>query len=716
MGSTNIYDAFSKNLNEELRKTSLALKGIGDESYTTFSRLAGETNDLYDDMRIKMEQYFSRLRELITLLQDAEQAQAQLVAKEGTMGQDEYGIQKGEIDTKIADFKEEISQLNRLLEQQMTDKNAPWSLPATKTSASAGDTDAAQVAKKEEENQQHLDTLLKQYQSHATRLASLVNSFEKEKELLEKAAQEARENNREAEAQRIEHALEKRTQAHTDALQRMEIEGQDFYQVLFGSLKEISQKELNAALKEAKKFIANLKKECKLSQEVEKAVGEVENQIKRVEGTDSNNAAKLEVHFKAASKALKDCADMCSYFHEGLGNALAVASEIAGAAGDVAGGIAVMGTNPVQGVGSIISGVTGLVGSFAKRNAENKKVLEQYRQSLTSTYVKEMEYNALLRERLRTQKQLGETSEAYFKRQGELLKDQQHASKSEYQQIMYKLGQEKYISGQKYTHGTWFRKAKVENQYDSLRGKSYEDMELLYTQGKMEGSAKELFERLRQLKEEGDNINEMLEQLQEQADQAWTGTTASAITDSIAQGFLDGNRSAEDFAGNFEEMMKKAMIQSIKMKHLEGPLNQWYADFAAKAENGGLTEGGIEELRAEYEKIINNTLGALEDMERITGMSLQKIEESTSSSNSLSGAYAKASQESIDLLAGQTGALRVNVEHIHNRMVDLYALQVQGWNDVLEIKQAVSQIEGHSRVTKEAVDRMSLHGIKINMN
>lgn len=82
-----------------------------------------------------------------------------------------------------------------------------------------------------------------------------------------------------------------------------------------------------------------------------------------------------------------------------------------------------MGTNPVQGVGSIISGVTGLVGSFAKRNAENKKILEEYRQSLTSTYIKEMEYNALLRERLRTQKALGETSGAYFKRQGELLKE-----------------------------------------------------------------------------------------------------------------------------------------------------------------------------------------------------------------------------------------------------------------------------------------------------
>ncbi|MCD7914051.1 MAG: hypothetical protein LUG96_01500 [Tannerellaceae bacterium] len=406
---------------------------------------------------------------------------------------------------------------------------------------------------------------------------------------------------------------------------------------------------------------------------------------------------------------------MCGHFSKGLGNALEVAAEIAGESGKVANGLAVMGTNPVQGVGSIISGVTGLVESFAKRNAENKKILEEYRQSLTSTYIKEMEYNALLREQLRTQKALGETSGAYFKRQGELLKEQEKAAKSEYQQILYKLGEEKYISGQKYTHGTWFRKARVEDQYESLRGKSYEDMELLYMQGKMEGSARELFERLKQLREEGDNINEMLEQLQEQADQAWTGTTASAITDSIAQGFLDGNRSVEDFAGNFEEMMKKAMIRSIQMKHLEGPLNQWYADFAAKAENGRLTRSGIEELRTEYEKIIHNTLGALEDMERITGLSLQKIDES-SSSNSLSGAYAKASQESIDLLAGQTGALRVNVEHIHTRMMDLYDLQVQGWNDVLDIKNAVHRIEGHSKVTKEAVDRMSLHGIKLHMN
>ena len=73
--------------------------------------------------------------------------------------------------------------------------------------------------------------------------------------------------------------------------------------------------------------------------------------------------------------------------------------------------------------------------------------------------------------------------------------------------------------------------------------------------------------------------------------------------------------------------------------------------------------------------------------------------EETASDNSLKGAYAKASQESIDLLAGQAGAQRVLMEDIKAQLVpiqeqmrEIYALQQKGWDDVNAIRQLQQQI------------------------
>ena len=151
------------------------------------------------------------------------------------------------------------------------------------------------------------------------------------------------------------------------------------------------------------------------------------------------------------------------------------------------------------------NGITGIVGSFKKRVEENKKILAEYRQGLVETAMKELEYNAILRERLRIQQQIGETSLEYFGRQSVELKSQAGQIEREYREVWEKLQREQYVSATHYKHGTWFRKAKTWNDYDSLAGKSYEEIESLYTQDKLTDSAKTLFEQLQKLKEEGED-------------------------------------------------------------------------------------------------------------------------------------------------------------------------------------------------------------------
>ena len=60
--------------------------------------------------------------------------------------------------------------------------------------------------------------------------------------------------------------------------------------------------------------------------------------------------------------------------------------------------------------------------------------------------MKELEYNAILRERLRIQQQIGETSLEYFNRQSLELKNQAGQIEKEYKQVWEKLQQEQYIT------------------------------------------------------------------------------------------------------------------------------------------------------------------------------------------------------------------------------------------------------------------------------
>ena len=100
---------------------------------------------------------------------------------------------------------------------------------------------------------------------------------------------------------------------------------------------------------------------------------------------------------------------------------------------------------------------------------------------------------------------------AYNKRITEELERQQKASTGEYDRLLAQIQGEQYISGVGYRHGTWFRKAKTWNEYSSLAGKSYEDIEKLYSEGKLEEKVAKLFEQLRALKEEGADIDQMLD-------------------------------------------------------------------------------------------------------------------------------------------------------------------------------------------------------------
>ena len=86
------------------------------------------------------------------------------------------------------------------------------------------------------------------------------------------------------------------------------------------------------------------------------------------------------------------------------------------------------------------------------------------------------------------------------------------------------------------------------------------------------------------------------------------------ITDAIAEGFAAGETSEEDFADNFEKLMKRAIVESFKTKFLLDAAKGFFDQFAELAK-GGITTEELETLRAQWE-ILQST--ALEEWNNVT--------------------------------------------------------------------------------------------------
>lgn len=560
-------------------------------------------------------------------------------------------------------------------------------------------------AQKQQKNE--LDNLLKQYQTYTVKMASLQADYEKDDKLL----QNARNNVKQGEdVSRIDDTIIARKNSYNQSLAELQAENSEFSQVLFGNLEKISNSSLNKAINEARAFIANLRKEGNITPEMESFLKNIENGIDTAE---KKKASRLPEDLMDGANALQECANLANVFDGELGDVLQTAANVAKGATDIAEGIAQFSTNPLQGATSILSGITGIIGGIGSRLKENQKIREEYQQGLLETYSKELEYNSILRDRLRTQQQIGETTLQYSQRLQKELTAQKGSIDQEYQQVWGKLMNEQYVSGTGYKHGTWFRKAKTWNEYSSLSGKSYKQIEGLYTQDKLDGAAKTLFERLKALKEEGANIVEMMDQLNEQMRENWTSTTATAISDSIVQGFLDGKKSAADFAADFEGLMRTAMLQSVKMKYLDAPLRDWYERFAAESENG-LSQGKIEELRKAYDQIIESAAKEAENIEKITGISMGADEQAREAS---AKGIQSISQESADQLLGTANTLTYitsnidkNVTSIHSLMIDAARQWVQiAYNTSYCVK--LETMEQDLKAMRMTVQGMSDNGI-----
>ena len=211
--------------------------------------------------------------------------------------------------------------------------------------------------------------------------------------------------------------------------------------------------------------------------------------------------------------------------------------------------------------------------------------------------------------------------------------------------------------------------------------------------------------RIKEWQEQIEEINDVIAENKEKAKDAIFGEDLKSAIDNFANAQAEAWASGEDRAESAKDTVKKMMRQmvteSIKaatessgaMEKIRDKLKEFYADNVLS----GWEQDYIYNMAEELQKEIDRQFGWADSLMKDK---VEEPEKEEVSENILKGAYAKASQESIDLLAGQTGAVRILLEDIRGGMQPIreqmrliYDMQSRGWEDVKAIRELSDKVE-----------------------
>ena len=142
--------------------------------------------------------------------------------------------------------------------------------------------------------------------------------------------------------------------------------------------------------------------------------------------------------------------------------------------------------------------------------------------------------------------------------------------------------------------------------------------------------------------------------------------------------------------------MRKSLIENMFKKDYASKIEDYYAQWGRAMENDGtIDDAEWSDLNALAESIAQGATAAAEAINAKFKTTTDEIEE-----GGLSGAIKNASQESIDLLAGQTNAVRMN-------QVEGMALARESLNAVMAIHIQVTLCADYLRSINTAVNATS---------
>jgi hypothetical protein len=194
---------------------------------------------------------------------------------------------------------------------------------------------------------------------------------------------------------------------------------------------------------------------------------------------------------------------------------------------------------------------------------------------------------------------------------------------------------------------------------------------------------------------EVDNLNESL-----------TGSTADSIQDAISQGFENGYRSASDFANTFKDLMKKAVLEAMKLQVLEQPLKEWYSQFSESMKSDTLAEN-MTSLNESFNAIIEQAAEYIKGLESSTGLDFVNVSQ-TADKNSIKS----ITEETGSKLEGHFVAVRINTGKLVESAESILALTAKNQLHLAAIEKNTNELSRLESI-ETVMKRIESNGLKM---
>ena len=170
--------------------------------------------------------------------------------------------------------------------------------------------------------------------------------------------------------------------------------------------------------------------------------------------------------------------------------------------------------------------------------------------------------------------------------------------------------------------------------------------------------------KLEELEQKAEDARRKAQELREQLDELYTGTTQATIVDSIISGLKEGKRTVADFADNFKDLMQDAMLQAFQIKYLEKEIEKFYDAFADAGSDSNYTADEIDALRNLYNQMIQ---GAQDDLDAINQIledsGIGSLGSEDNQQPGLAGAISNITEDQANIMAGTLNSMRIDIQN-----------------------------------------------------
>lgn len=388
----------------------------------------------------------------------------------------------------------------------------------------------------------------------------------------------------------------------------------DAYQSLYEGVDRLSDAAARKVIADAQAMLDGLVKAGKISKQMAKDIGG------KLQDASQSLTRRLPERLSGLSGELQNIAGIVGQIDDGFGKMLGTLSSVLGSVSNIYSGINSIKTAQANGdsFGGLIGGL-GVIGagmSALTTLANTLNFGQQRQQELDQATL-----GAIKSQNVALQQQLELIKETY----GTKRLEEYNLSLSKIRES-YKATEDLLATTKlTYSEDLAARVPGLRN-YESMSKEQYEYVKSLLAQNaQWEGSP--FYNALQELADYYEQVIDLQRQFKEEI----TGISLDEVTDSIVSLFDNATLSAEDFAKNFESIMKKSLMNAFKRQFLEEQLKGFYDAFYDAAESDTqLTSGEIASLQDLYNTIIGNAQKQFEQLQKISGIDLTSGGEDTS--------------------------------------------------------------------------------------